>query len=127
MKTPKPGYSLVEVTITLALIVSIMTGVIQTMAQASKVKRKVDQLNWLTFYMINFLEDLRSSDLSQVKFLIENQNEIIDPTSGEKFSCQWQIIPESPQAYRVEVQVKSEAHREKKLEVTLWLLPLLGF
>lgn len=127
MKTLRKGLSLIEVTITLALIISIMTGIIQIIAQASKVKMKVDQLNLITLHLVNFLEDLRSSELKEIQSFVENEDEIIDPHSREKFSCRWKLIPESPLAYRVEVRIESETHRERKIEVTLWLLPILGF
>ncbi|MCX7973631.1 MAG: type II secretion system GspH family protein [Candidatus Aminicenantes bacterium] len=127
MHVKRIGYSLIEAIVALALVISIMTGVIQVIAQAAKLKNKIDQLNLMTSLLLNQLEELRCVKPVQTELLTEKEGEILDPNSDERFLCRWKWIPESPQAYRIEIQISSTSYPQKKLEATLWILPMLGF
>lgn len=127
MKPRKKGYSLIEVIITLSLSISILLGFIQVIAQATDLKNKTDLLNQMTFVLINRLEKLRSLNLDQDEFLIENEEVIEDLSSRKKFSCRWRIIPEAAEAHRIEIEVSSLSNQRRKIRATLWIVSILGF
>lgn len=127
MKTKRKAYSLIEVIITLSLSLSILLGFIQVIAQAANLKNKTDRLNQMTFLLLNRLEEIRCVSPEKVGFLKENEEEIEDLTSGEKYLCRWKFIPEASEAHRIEIEVFSLAHPGRKVRATLWIISILGF
>lgn len=127
MKTKRTGQSLVEVLITLFLTISIFTGFSQVITHAAKLKNKTDQINQMTFLLINRLEELRSTSLAQTEFLIENEEIIGGALPDEKFLCRWKFIPEAPQARRIEMEIISLINPNRKIRATLWVTSILGF
>lgn len=127
MKTKRNGQSLVEVIITLFLTISIFTGFSQVIAHAAKLKNKTDQTNQMTFMLINRLEELRGLSPAQTEFLIENEEIIRGVSPKENFLCRWKLIPESPLARRIEIEIISLIDPDRKARATLWLTSILGF
>jgi hypothetical protein len=127
MKTERKAYSLIEVIITLSLSLSILIGFIQVIAQAANLKNKTDSLNQMTFLLLNRLEEIRGLSPEKAGFLKENEEEITDLTSGEKYLCHWKFIPEASQAYRIEIEVFPLANPGRKVRATLWVISILGF
>jgi len=124
----KRGFTLVEVLVSFALVFILITGTAQLTIHSLLVKRRAD-CNLIT-------AELASSKLEYLKSLPYESDELkegfqIESVRGEglleSFWKEWRIQDISSSIKRVEIEIFSENHPQKKLRMVLFLSRELGF
>jgi Tfp pilus assembly protein PilV len=124
----KRGFTLVEVLVSFALVFILITGTAQLTIHSLLVKRRAD-CNLIT-------AELASSKLEYLKSLPYESDELkegfqVESVRGEglleSFWREWRIQDISSNIKRVEIEIFSENHPQKKLRMVLFLSRELGF
>lgn len=124
----KRGFTLVEVLVSFALVFILITGTAQLTIHSLLVKRRAD-CNLIT-------AELASSKLEYLKSLHYESDELkegfqVESVRGEglleSFWREWRIQDISSNIKRVEIEIFSENHPQKKLRMVLFLSRELGF
>ena len=127
MRYKTTGFSLIEVLLTFCLLILILMGTMQLLAQAARLKEKTDLLAQMTAYLVNRLEELKSLPPDSPERQGDHYEEFEDSSAKYKLGCYWRQVQEASQAWRLEIEVSSLQPQGHKVQATLWTTSLLGF
>jgi Tfp pilus assembly protein PilV len=124
----KRGFTLVEVLVSFALVFILITGTAQLTIHSLLVKRRADcnlKTAGLASSKLEYLKSLPyESDELKESFQMES---IGGEGLHETFWREWRIQDISPAMKRVEIEIFSMNHPQKKLRMVLFLSRELGF
>ena len=126
-RTRKPGFSLIEILVSMALALVLILGTAELIVYSLRAKKKGDLASGLARAATSRLDALRSLPFDAAGLEPGRYSEtVLDELSRETLRLDW-TVEEEERMKRVFLATRSEDHPESELRLVLYISLDLGF
>jgi len=127
-QTQEKGFSLIEVCISMALIAFFMTGTVELIVQALRVKKQAETNIKEASFLVAKLEGLKSLPYESDELQAGSWSDSVqDAASQETFRREWEVEDVTTEIKSIAFEIYSENKPQKKTRLFLLLSRELGF